>query len=553
MKYKTALGFCLLALLWGALPCYATNAVYITQTASGGNTGVDCANAKALTYFNSSGNWSGSPSGILIGPDTTVHICGTFTAGSVNTGLFTFQGSGTSGHPVTLLFETSALLTSAAFGKGTNSPINTNGNTNIVVDGGTPCGWINQAEVSCNGTIQDTDNGSTLTNQLDSNAINAITCTNCEFKNLAILNMYQHNSNTDGTHAIGAGIEYSGSGIHIHNNSFDQAFTEVDSPYVNGTVINQVDHNIFNHMNWGVHIANNAATTIDQITVHDNEFKDMDNWDVTSGTTCTGGGTGFCYHHDGVFVVQNNTSAAITNTAIYNNVFNGNQGLTATAWIFTNTGINGFYVFNNVMRGSNIQYQIETGFGGTTPPDKNVFIFNNYMDCGGGGGINASSVTGWTFENNAMSNCSVYLQTLTILSAVVDHNDYAAIPGGTNTFKWLSGGGQNFAGYRSSFPALDPNTITPASLGANTTTGVPSAGSSMIHDSTTNFLNLTSSCTGVVVPLCTDAAGAVRPSSGAETWDAGAFLFGGTFLPSPPSPCNVCMAALTEPFYGGTR
>lgn len=541
----------LFALALFCVPCFATNAVFITQTASGGNTGVDCANAKAVTYFNTSGNWSGSPSGILIGPDTTVHICSTFNPGSVNTNMLTFHGSGTSGHPITLKFETSALVTSGGFGNSANGAIVVGGNTNIVIDGGTTCGWVNKAEVTCNGTIQNTANGSSLTNQIDSNFIYALNCTNCVFKNLLLSGIYVHTKNTDGTHAIGAGIEYSGSNVTIQNVWCDGAFVCVDSPYVNGTVNNVIANSIFDHMNWGVHIGNSAPTTLDSTLIHDNEVKNMDNWDVLNTDPCSSGGPGFCYHHDGFFVVQNDTGAAITNTAIYNNVFNGDQGLQATAWIFTNTGINGFYVFNNVMRGSEIAFQIETGFGGNSPVDQNIFIYNNYMDCGaGGGGVSAASVTGWTFKNNAMSGCGVYLNSTSILSPSIDHNDYAAIPGGTNTFKWLSGGGQNFAGYRGSFPALDPNTITPASLGANTTTGVPNAGSSMIHDGTTNFVNLTASCTGVVAPLCTDPNGNARPSTGTNNWDAGAFQFASS-APPPGFAPQIFMGALFSVFMVG--
>ncbi len=64
----------------------STNAVYIAQKAAGGNTGEDCADPKAISYSNTSGNWSATPSGI--GPDTIVHLCGTITTELM------FQGSG---------------------------------------------------------------------------------------------------------------------------------------------------------------------------------------------------------------------------------------------------------------------------------------------------------------------------------------------------------------------------------------------------------------------------------------------------------------------------
>lgn len=74
----------------------SANDVYLAQTALGGATGVDCADAVAATYFNTSSHWSGSPTGIQIGPGTTVHLCGT-----ISTNL-TFQGGGANGNPVVL-------------------------------------------------------------------------------------------------------------------------------------------------------------------------------------------------------------------------------------------------------------------------------------------------------------------------------------------------------------------------------------------------------------------------------------------------------------------
>src|SRR4029450_8622175 len=93
----------LLALvLLPALPAYA-NDVYITQAGAGTQAGTSCANAKPLSYFNTAANWSATPTGILIGPDTTVHVCGTNTvAGGANA--LDVKGSGTSGHPVTVFF-----------------------------------------------------------------------------------------------------------------------------------------------------------------------------------------------------------------------------------------------------------------------------------------------------------------------------------------------------------------------------------------------------------------------------------------------------------------
>ena len=68
--------------------------VYLAQNAQGANTGADCADAHASTFFNSSVNW-GTGAG-QIGPGDTVHLCGT-----ISTNL-TFQGNGANGNPVVL-------------------------------------------------------------------------------------------------------------------------------------------------------------------------------------------------------------------------------------------------------------------------------------------------------------------------------------------------------------------------------------------------------------------------------------------------------------------
>src|SRR5215470_16154049 len=104
--------------LWA--PMAAANDVYIAQNASGSGDGASCASAKAVSYFNNSNNWSSTASGMIIGPDTVVHLCGTFT-GAAGSTMLTFQGNGTSGHPITLLFENGAVLTAPYWSTSTGA------------------------------------------------------------------------------------------------------------------------------------------------------------------------------------------------------------------------------------------------------------------------------------------------------------------------------------------------------------------------------------------------------------------------------------------------
>src|SRR5256885_14333933 len=150
MIRKLALVF---AFLFVAISAKA-NAVYISQ--AGGGAGTSCTSAKDPTYFNTSGNWTtGTPTGIQIGPGTTVHLCGTFTGGAGAT-LLNFQGSGNSTNSIVLLFEPNAVLTAPYWASGNGgSPgggaINIGGHAYVIIDGGT------------NGIIQNTDNGSSCT------------------------------------------------------------------------------------------------------------------------------------------------------------------------------------------------------------------------------------------------------------------------------------------------------------------------------------------------------------------------------------------------------
>jgi hypothetical protein len=146
----------------------SANEVYMAAKAQGGNTGVDCADAVAYddaTHgFNVADNWTSStPSGLQIGPGSVVHLCGTITAGAGASGLLSFQGSGTSGNPITLTFETGALLTAPYWGN--NGAIDLGDHDNVIVSGGPACGNVNYTETSCNGTIEATDNGTGLTHQ----------------------------------------------------------------------------------------------------------------------------------------------------------------------------------------------------------------------------------------------------------------------------------------------------------------------------------------------------------------------------------------------------
>ena len=164
--------------LFSAIPLTANN-IYIAQSATGAANGADCADAQPVSFFNSSSNWGSGAN--QIGPGTTVHLCGTFT-GTAGQTLLTFQGSGASGSPVTLKFETDANLAAPYW--SSSGAINVSGRNWIVIDGGT------------NGTIQNTANGSGLAYMAQSNGFVLSRVSNVTVKNLAIGNICQHTLGT---------------------------------------------------------------------------------------------------------------------------------------------------------------------------------------------------------------------------------------------------------------------------------------------------------------------------------------------------------------------
>ena len=175
---KLALMFVFLV---SAVPVFAqASDIYIAQSATGGNNGSSCANAYAYSFFNSGANW-GTLSG-KIGPGTTVHLCGTFSA-PAQTSLLAFQGSGTSSSPITLLFEPGAVLQSPSWAPA--GAIVMSGRSYIVVNG--------DAAGGRQGTIENTDEGTSYDYQGDTRAVYADSCTpGCTVENLTIADMYVH-------------------------------------------------------------------------------------------------------------------------------------------------------------------------------------------------------------------------------------------------------------------------------------------------------------------------------------------------------------------------
>lgn len=563
------LTFIVALLLCWPLGGSASNAVFLAASATGGQTGTDCADAKAYTYFNSSGNWSATPSGIQIGPGTIVHICGTITDSAGGT-LLTAQGSGASGSPVTILFQSGASLQSPA----ENNFINGNNQSHFIIDGGTTCGWISLARVTCNGLIENTLNGFSgqtcpggpCTYQSSTIAI-ANFSTDLEVRNLQIGPIYIHGNTSDETFTSPGPIciQYTngGTALNIHNNIMHDAGWCLNALGTTSTII--ANNEIYNMDHGdGAGQYSDTASTLSNISIHDNYLHDQNNWDQANDA----------FHHDGfhlfsycaTLVNGNNTvcpNTIITGVNIYNNVFGGNFGGNYNANVFFEGYVENANVFNNVTVSTTTTSGAQLADGAWNGYGQNVNYFNN-TDLGTGSANQTYKMCGIipgttiVFENNICAdgamvsigsyqsyplNCPVTtpqgtvncvvgtytIKTDAYLAPADFSNGFGACTSGDSTgascngfFNFNSSGFTSFETTTTETGGVFRDTTEPKGTWLNSTTGAEISGSPTIGAGT----NLTSFCTGLSItgnPCLSDIAGNARPGSGA--WDIGAYQF----------------------------
>ena len=308
MKKRMIILFCV-ASLWGAHAHAQAANVYVTQDGSS-QAGCTLTPRYSAAQFNTAGNWGAG--GTQIGPDTVVHLCGTFTGG-LNTTMLTAQSSGTSGHPITILAESGTNLTSPAWAQ--TGAINLAGRSFITADGGT------------NGIIQNTANGTDLANHQPSIGIVASICNNCIVKNWTIANIYH----TVAFQPIGGSLDRSflnailigGSNVTVTNNTMYFCMWCVQE-YFNGHDDANIDisYNTLHDFDHGWIIASTTGNTATNVAFHDNNVYD----------TAAADGIG---HHDGIHAFESGShTASIHQMYIYNNYWHGDWGSTPTGFIF---------------------------------------------------------------------------------------------------------------------------------------------------------------------------------------------------------------------------
>ncbi|HXM96131.1 MAG TPA: hypothetical protein VOA64_18065 [Candidatus Dormibacteraeota bacterium] len=519
------------------------NDIYVAQNSTGAGNGAGCADARSVAWFNNSTSWGTAAN--QIGPGTTVHLCNTFT-GAAGSTMLTVQGSGTSGNPITIKFESGALLTAPYWAGAGGGAINMANQGYIVIDGGTPCGTSG----TCNGVIQDTGNGTGLTYQLASYGIEGSKCNNCEYKNLGIYNIYVHTglgNEIDQTSMQAIHVANSAN-VTIDNCTFHDIGWAVGGIVENYDIYNNYVYNFDHGIAYGV-----ASGSHGTVAIHNNHFGSMTAWDNTANS----------YHHDSIHIWGGQPAGTISGVWIYNNLFDGDPGRNVNAYVFLEQAVSNAVVFNNVMISpSNRTFPTEICLGNKgSSISQNNQAFNNTILGGSyaagtalqnslqSGTIGPAAINNIIQGQNVVINYGNSADTSTtpcsspggsvtgcILSNM--YEDVAAAGGSYNAFGFHGTNGTTLAWWRAALPAgtgqdAGAQLMLAAAMKLDST-GHPMSGSPVIGTGT----NLTSLCTGPLVPLCKDKDGNSRPASG--VWDVGAYNSGVSGRgPAAPSGLNA--------------
>jgi MYXO-CTERM domain-containing protein len=526
------------AILWVAtltlVPSRASFAagvdLFFAQTAQGSNDGTSCANAYA---------YGDAAHGIALSavqqPGNILHLCGTFSL-AAGAPLVSAVNSGTSASPITLRFETGAVVEAPYFTNGFGAVI-TLYKDYWILDGGS------------NGLLQSTLNGSAggkcpggpcqFQEQNDGVVTAGI---GNEIKNLTCADLYDQTVQNDPVGNTGAGscisIDSSGnhggpnaaSNISVHDNVIHDAGTGVYYLWGTNNSNIRVYNNDIARSGWSMGCSG-STDAMDGFYIYNNHFHDNANWTLGNGAT----------HVNGIhcFDQTNGASGGIQSFYLYNNLFDGDMGTCCwTSWVYLeangpgknwNGATGTAYIFNNVFVADLVNGNGILNMGG----GQNHVIVDNYFygqaaagPCIGWGG------TGVTIENNVMQNCGQAMSASpfggnpTPSWKTIDYNIYANLMNGNHLWQVNSFGEDTLASWQA---ACNCDAHSQAQLGSLlsdiTSEGVPSAGFVGIHQGA----NLISLATGDLASLTADTgagnthAPIPRPASGA--WDVGAYQF----------------------------
>ena len=336
----------------GGVGC-SGSCVFVSQGGGGVEDGAACSSAHSLSWLRS--HWGAGAGYVHKG--VTVALCGTITE------QVKVEGSGTSGEPVTILFEPNARIAPEVCPE--QGCINLGGNSYVTIDGGT------------NGAIENTANGYKLAHEVS--ATRGIFQGNCSagnshvtIENLKIANMFivrTHEAEAGkGSLAMGiwvCNISY----LTIADNEIYNARHAANVEYVAGTEhINVEYNNFFDEDEPLALVAHGSSTSpAGPFVIAHNKLHEMAVWDSP--------GEADTFHHEDIFCYAENNEYAPSEFKgglfIYDN------------WLY------GQFTQNKVV--SNMTAGMSLGAGSRRCGTKTakIWIFNNLLTPEGG-----SAVTG---------------------------------------------------------------------------------------------------------------------------------------------------------------
>jgi hypothetical protein len=501
--------------------------VYIAQSSSGASNGADCADAFPVTWFNSAANWgSGSNQ---IGPGTTVHLCGTFS-GAANSTMLSAHGSGASGAPITILFESGANLTSPAWNAfGAIAIVGVNW---VVVDGGT------------NGTIQNTQNGTGLAFAQNSKGVYMSGVNNVTVKNLTIANMCQHTAPTDTTGCNTSGTDdaaiamsdngASSSNVTITQNTIHDTNTGIVILLNAGDANFFVTNNTISRTNWGANFG--ASPGASGPIIFSNNAVSC----VVAGE-CNWDGNGNVFHHNGV-IVDPGDGVTMTGMVFSNNYFHDINPSTGHIFIDPSGSGDtpGIQIYNNIFYTTPGQPGPQNGAIAVGIGVSSSINVNNTI-VGGGSPIGITVQLTPTVKNNIVVNVQYgELLNAGYTSVSSDYNDFSNLSQGMQAGSVYNGGlaaWQTSTGFDAHSISANPNlsalfTLNAGSPAIGKGTNLSGLGIAGLRTGAPQSFGAGGSCGTGCVP---------RPSSGA--WDMGAFPSGGTSTPAPNPPSGLSSTA----------
>jgi hypothetical protein len=522
LRFPLALGVALLS----QATAFGTTR-YVAQSAGTFNGGSACNGQTAITVS--------TLNSTTLNPGDVTYFCGTITAPAGSNNFISIGQSGTSGNPITFLFDAGAVITAAYW----SGPVILIGAHNYITING-----------QNTGTIQATANGTNFANQqdngtgVDCGSVNI--CSNIIVENLTIANLYVHacsesNSYTACTDAGGGntlGIRlWGGTNDTISGNTVHDVHWAIVMLYgsgeTNSTNLLVYNNTTFNHDHGIVFAdqgANSTATGSNcSNAIYNNDIGSLQPWDQSADY----------FHHDAIHAFANNAPSAKYYVCVYSNYLHGDGGVTFNSFIFMESDSQSSLVFNNVLNlTGNGNPTTCTGTGilgpatGSGTNGVSLGVYNNTIvaystsDCIAMG---LQEQTNPIAYNNIATTANEMTYVTNTSGQTWDYNTYY----NTGSGGWQFG---SFASWQNNgYDAHGQNANPDLTASFTLNSGSPAIGAAK------NLTSLGISALDTGAPQTFGAGGSCgsgcnpRTSSGA--WDAGAYPYGNgnSGQPNPPT------------------